>query len=143
MREWWEKTNGSSSRFDDQMLSQLARVLFLKRKCVDAADASQPDGAFAPQEETWRAIRGVLELRQRYLKSKGIKNLAHVLNKEQRAEFTRGARKEYEETEEQQHLQKKDIEKGRAIGKEWTGRETVASRGAPQPWTPKGKAKSK
>ena len=115
MREWWEKTYGTG--YDDQMLSQLARVLFMKRKRVETGDASQPDFAFAPQEETWRAIRDVLELRQRYLRSKGIKNPLHVLNSDQRAEFTKGVREEYEESEEQQKLQRNDVEKGLAKGK--------------------------
>ena len=115
MREWWEKTHGTG--YDDQMLSQLARVLFMKRKRVETGDASQPDFAFAPQEETWRAIRDVLELRQRYLRSKGIKNPLHVLNSDQRAEFTKGVREDYEESEEQQKLQRNDVEKGLAKGK--------------------------
>ena len=83
MREWWEKTYGTG--YDDQMLSQLARVLFMKRKRVESADASQPGLAFASQEETWRAIRDVLELRQSYLKSKGIENLRYVLTSDERS----------------------------------------------------------
>ena len=115
MREWWKKTHGNG--YDDQMLSQLASVLFMKRKRVETGDASQPDFAFAPQEETWRAIKDVLELRQRYLRRKGIRNPLHVLNNDQRAEFTKGVREEYEESEEQQQLQRKDVEKGLAKGK--------------------------
>ena len=115
MREWWEKTYGTG--YDDQMLSQFARLLFMKRKRVETADASQPDFAFASQEETWRAIRDVLELRQSYLKSKGIENLRYVLTSAERVELTKRARADYEDSEEQRILQDLDIRKGKAGGK--------------------------
>ena len=62
---------------DEDVISQLARVLLMSRKRVESADASQlghddvghHSNAFASQEETWRAIRDVLELRQSYLQS--------------------------------------------------------------------------
>ena len=97
----------------------------MNRKRVEVADASQlGDGdeehqsnAFASQEETCRAIRDVLELRQSYLKSNGIDNLRHVLTSDESAELVGRVRTEYEETEEQRALQDKDVKKGKAIGK--------------------------
>ena len=115
MRHWWEKTNGTG--YDDQMLSQLARLLFMKRKRVESGDASQLGQACASQEETWRAIRDVLELRQSYLKSKGIEDLRHVLTSDERNELTKRARADYEDSEEQRILQDLDIKKGKAEGK--------------------------
>ena len=136
MRQFWADTYDTG--YDEDLLSQLARLLFMKRKRAESADASQLGHAFASQEETWRAIRDVLELRQSYLKSKGIEDPLHVLNSDERAECTQGARKDYEDSEEQQQLQKKkDVEKGKTKGKGWTGQETAGSRCAPQPSTEK------
>ena len=141
MKQFWADTYDTG--YDEDLLSHLARLLFMKRKRVESADASQLGLAFASQEETWRAIRDVLELRQSYLKSKGIKDLSHVLTSDERMELTKRARADYEDSEEQQQLQKKDVEKGKTKGKGWTGQETAGSRCAPQPSTRKGKAKSK
>ena len=58
----------------------------MKRKRVESADASQLGHACASQEETWRAIRDVLELRQRYLGSKSIEDARHALTSDERAE---------------------------------------------------------
>ena len=91
---------------------------------VDASQLGHGDDedhsrAFASQEETWRAIRDVLELRQSYLKSKGIENRRHVLTSAERAELVARVSREYEETEEQRALQETDVEKGKANGKGW------------------------
>ena len=80
---------------------------------MESADASQLGHAFASQEETWRAIRDVLELRQSYLKSKGIENLRYVLTSDERVELTKRARADFEESEAQRILQDLDIENGR------------------------------
>ena len=115
MRQFWADTDDTG--YDEDLLSQLARLLFMKRKRVESADASQLGLAFASQEETWRAIRDVLELRQSYLKSKGIEDLRHVLTSDERAELTKRARADYEDSEEQRVLQDLDMEKGKAKGK--------------------------
>ena len=44
------------------------------------------------EEETFRAIRDVLKRRQIYLQSKGIENLGHILDEDQRAEFCKEVR---------------------------------------------------
>ena len=115
MRQFWEQTYDTG--YDEELLSSLARLLFMKRKRVESADASQLGLAFASQEETWRAIRNALELRQSYLKSKGIEDLRHVLTSDERAELTERARADFEDSEEQRVLQDLDIEKGKAKGK--------------------------
>ena len=89
----------------------------MKRKRVESADASQLGLACASQEETWRAIRDVLELRQSYLKSKGIENLRYVLTSDERVELTKRARADFEESEAQRILQDLDIRNGKAGGK--------------------------
>jgi len=116
---------------------------------VESADASQLGLAFASQQETWRAIRDVLELRQSYLKSKGIEDLRHVLTSDERAELTKRVRAEYENSEEQRDLQDTDVDKGKAKGKGCEGKGAAGrgkakskgdvkgslTRGAPQPAT--------
>ena len=87
-----------------------------------------------------RAIWDVLELRKSYLESKGIEDLRHVLSNDERAGFTKRARAEYKDSEEQRVLQDRDVEKGKAKGKGWgskgaTGRGRGKGRGAPQPAT--------
>ena len=82
----------------------------MRRKPAHSADASQLDheraeSAFASQEETWRAIRDALELRQNYLQSKGIQDRRHVLNEKQRGELTKRARDDYGASPKQQELQ--------------------------------------
>ena len=64
---------------------------------MESADASQLGHGdeedhsrdLASQEETWRAIRGVLELRHKYLESKGIADRCHVQTDEERGECMR------------------------------------------------------
>jgi len=111
IKQFWADTYGTGD--DEDLLSHLARLLFMKRKRVESADASQLGHACASQEETWRAIRDVLELRQSYLKSKGIENLRYVLTSDERVELTKRARADFEESEAQRILQDLDIEKGR------------------------------
>ena len=130
MRQFWADTYDTG--YDEDVLSQLARLLFMKRKRVESGVASQIGLAFASQEETWRAIRNVLELRQSYLKSKGIEDLRHVPTSD---ELTKRARADYEASEEQRALQARDVEKGKAKGKRWGGK-GAAGRG-------KGKSKGK
>jgi hypothetical protein len=131
MKHLWEETYDTG--YDEDLLSQLARLVFMNRKRVESADASQLGLAFASQQETWRAIRDVLELRQSYLKSKGIEDLRHVLTSDERAELTKRVRAEYENSEEQRALQDTDADKGKAKGKGWEGKGAAG----------KGKAKSK
>ena len=115
IKQFWADTYDTG--YDEDLLSHLARILFMKRKRVEPADASQLGHACASQEETWRAIRDVLELRQSYLKSKGIEDLRHVLTNDERNELTKRARADYEDSEEQRILQDLDIKKGKAEGK--------------------------
>ena len=82
----------------------------------------------------------MLELRHRYLVSKGIEDPRHVLTDEERAEFIRCVRADFEDSEEQRALQDTDVEKWKAKGKGWgskgaTGRGRGKGRGAPQPAT--------
>ena len=60
------------------------------------------------EQETFRAIRDVLERRQIYLQSKGIKNLGHKMDEDQRGEFCKEVREEYENLEDQQKKQAHD-----------------------------------
>ena len=75
------------------------------------------DTAFASQAETVRAIQSVLRIRHDYLRSKNITNLRHVLTEPQRAELVKEVRREYEQSEEQLSLQKRDVEKAKGKGK--------------------------
>ena len=91
------------------------------------------------EQETFRAIRDVLERRQIYLQSKGIKNLDHKMDEDQRAEFCKEVREEYENLEDQQTRQAHDKEvnyaayvvKVRQQWVEWA--RDGKGRGAPQP----------
>ena len=155
MKQFWADTYGTGH--DEDLLSHLARILFMRRRRVESGDASQPGQACASQEETWRAIRDVLELRQSYLKSKGIEDLRHVLTKDERKELSKRAKADYEDSEEQRSLQELDIKKGKDEGREWMGRGALRrskaksqsdgkgdrSRGAPQSMTRKSTALSK
>ena len=114
MKQFGEDTYDSG--YDEDLLSQLSRLLFMNRKRVESDDAAQLGLAFASQQETWRAIRDVLELRQIYLKSKGIEDLRHVLTSDERAELTKRARADYDDPEDQRVLQDVDIEKGKTKG---------------------------
>ena len=78
------------------------------RKEVRSDEAGELDHAFASEQETFRAIRDVLERRQIYLQSKGIKNLGHKMGEDQRAEFCKEVREEYENLEDQQTRQAND-----------------------------------
>ena len=69
MKQFWADTYGTGD--DEDLLRHLARLLFKKRKRVESADSIQLGHACASQEETWRAIRDVLEVRQSYLKKQG------------------------------------------------------------------------
>ena len=73
------------------------------RKEVRSDGAAELDHAFASEQETFRALRDVLERRQIYLQSKGIKNLDHKMDEDQRAEFCKEVREEYENLEDQQN----------------------------------------
>ena len=91
---------------------------------MESADASQlghgdvehHTSAFASHEETWRAIRDVLELRHKYVASTGIADLRHVLTEEERGELTKGVKDEYEDSVEQRLLQDTDVVKGETEG---------------------------
>ena len=115
MKQFWADTYGTGD--DEDLLRHLARLLFKKRKRVESADSIQLGHACASQEETWRAIRNVLELRQSYLKSKGIEDLHHVLTSDERNELIKRARADYEDSEAQRILHDLDIEKGKGKGK--------------------------
>ena len=155
MKQFWADTYGTGH--DEHLLSHLARILFMKRKRVESGDASQLGQACASQEETWRAIRDVLELRLSYLKSKGIEDLHHVLTNDERNELIKRARADYEDSEEQRSLHDLDIKKGKHEGRERMGRGALRrsraksgsdakgarSRPASQPTTRKSKALSK
>ncbi|MDA8583139.1 hypothetical protein N9L68_02875 [bacterium] len=106
MREYWKKLYNNEC--DEALRSELARLLFMKRKRMDSADASQICLAFASQEETCQAIRDVLGLRRSYLRSKGIEDLRHVLAGDERAELTKRIRDDYEGSEEQRVMQDTD-----------------------------------
>ena len=71
-------------------------------------DASRLGLAFAPQEETWRAIKRVLERRQKYLKSKGINEVEHHMNNEQKEEFCKLERAVFHKSDEQKKRQASD-----------------------------------
>ena len=64
----------------------------------------------------------MLQLRQSYLERKGIRDLRHVLTNDERAELTKRARADYEDSEEQRVLQHADVEIWKAKGKGWRGK---------------------
>ena len=108
------------------------------RKEVRSDEAGELDHAFGSEQETFRAIRDVLERRQIYLQSKGIKNLGHKMDEDQRAEFCKEVREEYENLEDQQKKQANDkevnyatyVDKVRQQWVEW--RRSGKGRGTPQ-----------
>ncbi len=134
MKQLWE------ARYDNEygpkIIGQLSRVLFLKRKPLEKSDGvSQPgkehevdegSTAFASREETRQAILSVLQLRQKFMWSKGVANMRYVLTGNERGEPAKAARFSYETYEEQLHLQTRDEEKGLAKGK------TLAAKGKGQ-----------
>ena len=71
-------------------------------------DASRLGLASASQEETWRAIKRVLDRRQKYLKSKGINEVRHPMNDEQKEEFCKLERAVFHKSDEQQKRQESD-----------------------------------
>jgi hypothetical protein len=125
MRQMWEVRY--DVEYEPKIISQLSRVLFLKRKPLDnSAGASQPgkeheldedSTAFASQEETRQAILSVLKLRQVFLQGKDIDNLCHILSPDERGELAKSARMAYEMSVEQLDLQLRDEEKASAKGK--------------------------
>ena len=134
MRAYWEQRY--DGEFDPKLLEHLSRILYIKRKPVvpvenEFAGAAQPglnhDSAFASQAETFQAIVSVLQLRQSFLDFKGITDHQRVLTEAERKELVDGARRAYEETEEQVGMQqndviawhelRKDISKGAGEGK--------------------------
>ena len=82
MKTYWREFSNTASHKD--VLKQFSHVLFMKRKEVRSDGAGELDHAFASEQETFRAIRDVLERRQIYLQSKGIKNLGHKMDEDQR-----------------------------------------------------------
>ena len=112
--------------YDPTLLSQLSRVLFMKRKPQEApAGASQPgseedvddeDTAFASKEETGEAILSVLQLRRTFLQRKGITDMRHILTDEERAELTNTVLVDYEMSTQQVELQERDTAKGKYMG---------------------------
>ena len=97
MKTYWQAF--SNTPYNEDVLKRLSHVLFMKRKEVGSDGAGELDHAFASEQETFRAIRGVLERRRIYLQSKGIKNLGHKMDEDQRAEFCKEVREEYENLE--------------------------------------------
>ena len=108
MKRYWREF--SNTAYNKDVLKQLSHVLFMKRKEVRSDGAGELDHAFASEQETFLAIRGVLERRWIYLQRKGIKNPGHILDEDQRAEFCKEVRKEYENGEDQQTRQANDKE---------------------------------
>ena len=98
----------SNTDYNKDVLKQLSHILFMKRKEVRSVDACELDHAFASEQETFLVIRGVLERRWIYLQRKGIKNPGHILDEDQRAEFCKEVREEYENLEDQQKKQAHD-----------------------------------
>ena len=94
MKMYWQAF--SNTPYKEDVLEQLSRVMFIKTKEVRS------------EEDTFGAIRDVLERRWSYLRRKGIKNLGHILDENQRVEFCKAVRKEYEDLKDQQRRQAKD-----------------------------------
>ena len=137
MKRYWREF--SNTAYNKDVLKQLSHVLFMKRKEVRSDEAGELDHAFASEQETFRAIRDVLERRQIYLQSKGIKNLGHKMDEDQRAEFCKEVREEYENLEDQQKKQANDKEVNYAtyvhkVRQQWVEwRRNGKGRGTPQP----------
>ena len=137
MKMYWQAF--SNAPYNEDVLKQLSHVLFMKRKEVRSDGAGELDHAFASEQETFLVIRGVLERRWIYLQRKGIKNPGHILDEDQRAEFCKEVRKEYENLEDQQTRQASDkdvnyaayVVKVRQQCVEWA--RDGKGRGAPQP----------
>ena len=109
MREFWEQTDGTELDKDlEDLRWHVGRILFLRRKRVGSTDASQLGLAFASQERTCRAIQDVLELRQSYLRSNGIELVFNSLSNKQRVGLVERAREQFENSQEQQDLKRRD-----------------------------------
>ena len=109
MREFWEQTDGTELDKDlEDLRWHVGRILFLRRKRVGSTDASQLGLAFASQERTCRAIQDVLELRQSYLRSNGIELVFNSLSNKQRVGLVERAREQFENSQEQQDLERRD-----------------------------------
>ena len=106
MQEFWTLHYGTDC--DQSVLEVLNRLLFMKRKRGVVTDASRLGLAFASQEETWRAIKRVLDHRQKYLKSIGINEVDHHMNEEQKAEFCKLEREVFQMSVEQKKRQASD-----------------------------------
>ena len=57
-----------------------------------------------------------LHLRQKFLRSKGIADMRHVLTEDERGELAKAARQTYDKSQEQRLLQARDLDTGRAKG---------------------------
>jgi len=106
MRKFWTQRYGTDC--DQTVVEQVGWLLFLKRKRGRVTDASQLGLAFAPQEETWRAIKRVLDRRQKYLKSRGINEVEHHMKNEQKEEFCKLERAVFHKSDEQKKRQASD-----------------------------------
>ena len=76
-----------------------------------------------------------MQVRRDLLTNKSIADLCHALTESERVELVKGARQEYEKSEQQLALQERDAETWKATCK--TAKQgadgTKCSRGAPQP----------
>jgi len=106
MQQFWNERYGTNC--DPTVVEQVGRLLFLKRKRGAVTDASRRGLAFASQEETWRAIKRVLDRRQKYLKRIGINEVDHHMNEEQKAEFCKLEREVFHTSGEQKKRQALD-----------------------------------
>ena len=106
MQEFWTLHYGTDC--DQSVLEVLNRLLFMKRKRGAVTDASRLGLAFASQEETWRAIKRVLDRRQKYLKSIGINEVDHHMNDEQKEEFCKLEREVFHTSGEKKKRQASD-----------------------------------
>ena len=106
MQEFWTLHYGTDC--DQSVLEVLNRLLFMKRKRGAVTDASRHGLAFASQEETWRAIKRVLDRRQKYLERIGINEVNHHMNEEQKAEFCKLEREVFHTSGEQKKRQASD-----------------------------------
>ena len=96
-----------SDEYDENTLNQLAKLPFAQRKRQGASvGAPQPSGM--GDEETSRAILGVMKQRQAFLDRKGITGKGYRLTPEERSEMVKEVRDEFEMTEEQLELQLRD-----------------------------------
>ena len=140
-RLYWEERDDNVC--DPTVISHLRKLLFMERRPHPGAEmlsasASQlgqgmvvleTSTAFASQEETRRVIVSVLQCRQRFLRSKGILDMFHVLTDDERSEMIAAARKMFEGSPEQLLLQARDFVTGLAKGMARAG----CAGDAPQP----------